>query len=102
MMRRGHVPHEPDVGRPREILRILSASDDEALVGQGQRGLEKELLQHVLAIARVRPEIRQIRAEIRYGLDTFMDRRIRASVKRRDRTRGESRLELVECTPTGI
>src|SRR3954447_6014710 len=101
MIARRHVTEIPDVLAPRKILRILRSADDEARGGEPARGLEKETLERILAVFRIRAEIRKTAAIALCRSDRTVRRRIDASVERKHAPRAEL-LQFVERRSSGV
>src|SRR3954465_3239187 len=99
MLRWREMLHEENVIRPREVSRVLRATDQKSLPGQTTRGLYKERVEHLLAILGVSAEIGKIGAiNIRWH-HAPMHFRIHAAIKRSHARRPQLLFQLVQCDP---
>ena len=76
------VTDEKDVVRPRKIIRVLCAADEEALAGAASRRLDEQGFQCGLSVGRECAEIGEIGRKVRGGFCGPVDVGIDMSVER--------------------
>src|SRR5205823_4016370 len=101
MLARGQVAHEEHVREPGKVARILRTADEELPLREPARGREEQSLESVLAVRRVRAEVRQVTAVIVLGRDGMMDRWIDAPIERRGAPRAEDVAQRGQCYAAG-
>src|SRR5689334_15030045 len=96
MLRGWKVPNEIDVGRPREICRILRAADQEAELRPLPRRAHKQIFEGLLPILRIGTEIGKAGAIVRLRGSGPIDIRIGMPVEWFDSPGSEQTLEFAE------
>src|SRR5215211_1535595 len=89
-----------DVVRPWELGWILGARHYEPHVRCAPRGFEKQVVQCLLPILRVRAEVRERRAIFFIGSDPTMHVRIHTAVKGRSFLCPQLKLQRIQCSAT--
>src|SRR5688500_12393306 len=102
MLRRRKMADEINVARPRKILRVLRAANQEAHVRTHPSPLDEDPLQRCLPIRRVRSEITQIARKFRQRIRRSVYIRIDAPVKRSDTARPEPLTNQFQRRSAGI
>src|SRR5438067_12322869 len=87
-----------NVRSPWKLLRILRATDDEALLRQRACRFDEKLMQCLLTIGREGPEIREGGAKIFHWRHGMVNRRINAAVERNGSLRAKFFLQGGERT----
>ena len=90
------MPHEIDVRRPREVVRILRAADQEAPVRRAPRRLDEQRFERCLPVFRIGAEIGEIGAIVRLCRRRPMHVGIDMAVERCDVAGTELVPELLE------
>ena len=102
MLLRRQMTDEEDIVRPREVDRVLRATDDEAAVRPGPRWLQQQPPQSLLSVGGIGAEIGKCRLIMRRRLGTPIQGRIGPAIERGHPPRAQPRTHRIESAAAGV
>src|SRR4051812_38388934 len=96
------MTHEKNVGQPRKVVLVFGAAEQKSARGKSLRDINKQCLEHLIAIGRPSTHIREIGAVMVVRGDRSVDIRIDASIERRYPSGAQHAPQFVERSAARI